>query len=382
MIRLGVSMDWLEVGGLELSTLDLVSRLDAGRFEPHVYSFRPGELIERLNADGVPTRVGYDKPALDPGWTESDDIARLRYLDMLSDQLREDRIDVLLVSGWFDGVKAGVLAQVPAIVERVDGPSLSGRVRDKSACARVICESESVMRILQAQLDLLRCRPEALTLLAKGVDVQRFDPARHSRIASREALGLSPDDIAIGTVCRLAPEKNIGQLVAAFARLGATHPIAKDKLRLVICGPDYGELASLQSRAYELGVAERTQFIGAREDVGPVLAALDVFALTSLYEGTPGALLEAMAMGLPVVATTVGAVPEVVDGNGFLVPPLDPYATARALGELAADSELRERLGRRSRELALRRDMRSTAAQFQKMLETVYDESRTNAVAT
>ena len=191
-------------------------------------------------------------------------------------------------------------------------------------------------------------------MIPNGIDLDRFDPGRYDRARCRQALGLAADDFVIGAVARLTPEKNLGHLLrAAKLLIDSTGVPARHRRRIqvVVAGPDQGCRAALEFEAAELEIADRVRFLGARSDVPEVLAALDVFTLTSIYEGSPFALLEAMAMGLPVVATHVGAVPEVVDGNGYLVGPLNPEQTCRALRELLLDDEPRARLGARSREV-------------------------------
>src|SRR6185295_5652680 len=119
------------------------------------------------------------------------------------------------------------------------------------------------------------------------------------------------------------------------------------------------------------------RFLGPRADVPQVLRALDAFVLPSIQEGVPFALLEAMAMGLPVVATQADSIAETVRGNGYLVSPLDPYRSTRALRDLAVHEGLRRELGRRSRELALRRhDLGVMVRDYEATLLAAFREGR------
>lgn len=369
MIRIAFICDGLELGGQELGCLAVVRGLDRTRFQPHLYTFRPGSLLNEAATLGVPIMVGYDKPASDDTWTDRDDAARAEYGRRLAARLRADAIDACLLYAWPDGVAAAQHANVRAIVERVDGVSLATRLSDKSACLRIICESKMIRDVILAQRQLLRCRREQLVVIENGIDLARFDPSRYDRERCRAALGLLPDDFAIGTVARLAPEKNLEHFLRAVALLAGKYGRWQPRrIRAVITGPDAGSRAHLEAEAGRLGIADRIRFLGSRSDVPEILRALDVFAITSLYEGTPFALLEAMAMGLPIVATQAGAIAEVINGNGYLVCVLHPEETARAMYDLLASRELCNRLGKRSRKLAARYDVNRMVRRYESVL--------------
>jgi len=148
----------------------------------------------------------------------------------------------------------------------------------------------------------------------------------------------------IGLIARLSPEKDVDTFLQACQRVLVRIPRAQ----FVIAGdgPERSRLTDLSRR---LGIEEAVTFAGAfaKEDLPEIMAELDIVALSSMYEGLPVALLEAMAFGKPVVATAVGGVPEVVEDGvtGFLVPPHSPDALADALCHLIGDTELRLRMG-------------------------------------
>ena len=380
MIRVGFVCDQLEIGGQELGCIELMKRLDRARFSPYLYAFRPGLLLAQAQSLGIPIMLGHDKPGANRDWTQADADARLRYRGALARQLRADAIDLCLLYAWWDGPAVAHDAGIKAIVERLDGPTLASRISDKSGCQRVICESRGIRDLILAQRERLRCRPGQLVVIPNGIDLDHFDPRRYERAQCRQALGLGADDFVIGSVARLTPEKNLGHLLrAAKLLVDSIEEPARRRIRVVVAGPDLGCRAALESEAGELGIADRVRLLGARSDVPEVLAALDVFTLTSIYEGSPFALLEAMAMGLPVVATHVGAMSEVVDGNGYLVGPLNPEQTYRALRELLLDGELRARLGRRSREVSQRYDIRQMVKSYEAIFLEALAESRADS---
>jgi glycosyltransferase involved in cell wall biosynthesis len=182
-----------------------------------------------------------------------------------------------------------------------------------------------------------------IAVIRLGLDLERrvaTDPA--ARAVVRGKLAVPEESFLIGWLGRMTEIKRANDLLTAFARLRKRGVDAH--LALVGDGPLRG---ALEEFAAELGVSDRTRFVGFRESVGEFYSAFDAVALTSANEGTPVTVIEALASGLPVVATDVGGVADVVrDGrSGFLVAARDVGAIAERLEELAQDPELRTRMG-------------------------------------
>lgn len=175
------------------------------------------------------------------------------------------------------------------------------------------------------------CDPTQLHVISNGIDTRRFTPDPEARVRIRAELGIPEDAWVVGTVGRLAPEKNQGLLIDAVA------PMLDKRRHLIIVG-DGPERASLQARAAGTWRPEYIHFTGARQDSEALLAAFDVFALTSQSEGLPLVLLEAMATRLPVVSTAVGGVPDLVqhEVTGYLVDSGDWVGLTRRLIWLAS----------------------------------------------
>lgn len=375
MIHLAAVVDTFDIGGFELACLDLLRRLDRSRFQPVVYSFRPGALVARAEADGIPVVVGHDKRPEDREWTDADSRARLDWGNRLAELMVADKIDVCLTWAWPEAIAAARSAGVGAVVERVDGPSLVDRVPDKAGTVTIV-ESRAVRDILIVQRERFGIDPRRLVMIRNGIDLERFDPSRVDARAARDALGIPSDAFVVGTIARLAPEKNLGQIVTAFAQAAADDEQFRSEGWLVVAGPDGGSEQELRSLAQELGVAERVIFPGTIDDQPSLLAALDVFCITSYTEGSPAAVLEAMAMARPVVATPVGALPELLDGNAILVDVMAPRATVAALLELFRDRELRDRLGARGRAIARRWPVGRQVRRYERVLEDAWRESQ------
>ena len=171
-------------------------------------------------------------------------------------------------------------------------------------------------------------------LIMNGVDTVRFAPDLPAANTP-----FPEGSFVIGTVGRLQDVKDQASLIEAFALLCAARPAQRARLRLAVVGD--GPLRErLAQKAQDAGVTDLVWFAGARNDIPELMRSFDVFALSSIAEGTPVTLLEAMACARPVVATAVGGIPEVVqDGvNGALVPASNPQALAEALGRYVDDS--------------------------------------------
>jgi glycosyltransferase involved in cell wall biosynthesis len=185
--------------------------------------------------------------------------------------------------------------------------------------------------------------PKKLQTIYYGLERSPDDALRQTdRAALRAELAIPADAPVVGMVCRLVEQKGVAYGLEAFASAAADAPDA----RLVIAGD--GALKSrLQAQARTLGVADRVHFLGWRTDALRVFAGLDIFLMPSLWEGFGLVLLEAMSQRLPIVASDVSAIPEVVaDGTtGLLVPPRDVPRLAAALRLLLTDAPLRQHMG-------------------------------------
>ena len=194
---------------------------------------------------------------------------------------------------------------------------------------------------------------ERFVVIRLGIELdERVAGEQNGRAESRRYLGIRPERFAVGWIGRMTAVKRTDDVLVAFKRL------RDDGVDAVLClvgdGPDRPQL---EHRARELGVIRDTLFLGYQEDVAPFYAAFDALVLPSSNEGTPVSAIEALAAGRPVVATSVGGVPDVVqDGvDGFLVETGATDVLADRLAQLARDEGLRERMGRAGRERVLPR---------------------------
>jgi glycosyltransferase involved in cell wall biosynthesis len=271
--------------------------------------------------------------------------------------LRSSSVDLLHVQvvSSDEAVLAARLARIPHIVGTLHIDSSQSQTRHwlpefvTTRCLhRAIAVSESTKADWARRT---RLSQRKTVVIPNGIDPQRFC-RRLGKIEARQMLGLPIEAPVIAAVGRLSVQKGFAYLLDAVARLTPIHP----KLTVALAG-DGPARAELREQAARSGLADRVRFLGFQADVQPVLDAADVFALPSLWEAMPYALLEAMAAGLPVVASSVAGVPEVVvqDETGLLIPPRKSAALAAALDRLLASPALRDRMGQAARERVVER---------------------------
>ncbi|MGQ9919900.1 MAG: glycosyltransferase family 4 protein [Desulfobacca sp.] len=276
---------------------------------------------------------------------------------------------------WLLGTLAARLAYVPVVVYGMRGlPFVTAQglkrqiliLTEKIACAladRVIAVSQANRR---TALNAGICPPGKIVVLANGssngVDATgRFQPQRFSpetRAELRQRYQIPPDAVVVGFVGRIVRDKGIVELAQAWQWLRSRYP----QLYLLLIGPREPQDPVPESIILEMQADPRVVFAGQCPDPAPFYTAMDILVLPTHREGFPNTPLEAAAMNLPVVTTTVDGCPEAVaDGvTGILVPPYDSQALAQALATLVNSPELREKLGQAGRQRVL--------AQFQPQL--------------
>ena len=205
-----------------------------------------------------------------------------------------------------------------------------------------------------------------ITVVLNGVDVARFDDEGFTGTDVRRRLGIPEDAPVAGTVAVFTDQKRIEWWLAAAHRIRERHAEA----RFIIVG-DGPRKDFLLSEAERLGLGSTVHFVGLQEDVRPYLAAMDVYMMSSEYEGFGVALIEAMAFRRPIAALGVGGIPGIVEGgkSGVLVPPRDLEALAEATSDLLGDPERRRRMGQRGRQTV---QDRFSMGRMARELEAIY----------
>ena len=308
-------------GGSESLSRDLALRFDRSWLRSSVCALdEGGPLAEDLDQGGIPYHVVGRGPGFD--WRL---ILKLRRL------FRRARVDLVQTHHLAPLVYAGVAARLAGArlvhVEHEYFTFTRSRARRllktlAPFCHRLVVVGQEIKDYLVREVGL---RPSRITVISNGVDLRRYTPESRG---SRELFGFAGEDRLIGHVARLEPAKDQATLLHAFQTVLAAYPTA----RLVIIG-DGSLRGDLEELARTLGIAKRVDFLGLRRDVADLLPHSECFVLSSLNEGLPLSILEAMACARPVVATAIGAIPSVVRHRitGLTVPPGDPAALAASL---------------------------------------------------
>jgi glycosyltransferase involved in cell wall biosynthesis len=193
--------------------------------------------------------------------------------------------------------------------------------------------------------------------LRHGIDLEAVESSRDDRSVVRAEIGLGADEFVFVTAASFTPQKDYPNLLRAVHSLAQAHVACR--VLILGQGPDEDDIVRLSN---ELGLGERVVFAGFRADATRILAACDVFVLASAWEGLPVSIMEACALGLPIVATRTGGIAdEFVDGVDALVVPIhDSVSLAAAMRRVRDEPELRERLAAGARVKAARFDVRRT----------------------
>ena len=333
------------LGGAENAMFMLLGSLDRGEWAPTLLLEDAPEvepLAERAAALGVPVRRIAPLPL---------GLAGARRVPALVRLLRRERPSVFhahmsspVACKW--GLAAAMLARVPAVLGTVqvrayEPPNRSAYWQLRALAARVDRYLAVSREIANELVERLGWPAAKVEVTYNAVDVERVAVAVPPGL--REQLGGGEARPLVLTPARLDAQKGHPSLLEAIVEL----PDA-----LFLLAGEGPERTALEARAAELGVAERVRFLGRREDVPELLAACDVFALPSLYEGSSLAVLEAMAAGIPIVSSAIGGTEELIeDGrSGLLVAPGDAPALAAALGRVLGDPQLRQDLAARARQ--------------------------------
>jgi glycosyltransferase involved in cell wall biosynthesis len=345
----------MNIGGPAIQAALLSERLDPHRYDTCLVTGTTGPAEgDYLELAGHHLQNLAYVPTLGREIAPWQDLVAYRRIAALIRAFRPHIVHTHTAKAGLIGRLAARLAGVPVIVHTFHGHVLRGyfspakeamfiRAERALACAttRLVAVSEQVRTDL---LGLGIGRPDRFEVLRLGLDLSRYDNGQTKTGELRRELGLSPQTPTVGIVARLVPIK----AHEVFLDTAAIIARARPETVFLIVGD--GECrASLEAGARARGIAAQTRFLGWRHDLDRVYADLDAVVLTSRNEGSPVALIEAMAAARPVVATRVGGVPELVGDAGLLTDVDDARALAGAVERLLADPALASHLGQRGR---------------------------------
>jgi glycosyltransferase involved in cell wall biosynthesis len=348
-------------GGAEKMLVNLVGELSKGEFHPIVCLRKEGWLHNQLQESGCETKIVPHNGYINSAW-----FRQLRKI------IHAEQIDVIHAHEFAMNAYGSVLSGLTGVpvITTVHGKSYyHDKWRRRFAYrliarwSKMVAVSEDIRNFLVTQVGIDR---DHVMTIHNGIDVKAYI----GNFGEDRAQEKDRTKYVIGAVGSLYAVKGHTCLLKALAIVLKTQPDVVCK----IAGQGH-LLGQLQTEAAELGIANKVTFLGLRDDIPEFLQNIDVFVLSSLSEGLPLSVLEALAAGKPVVATDVGGVSEVVQDQitGFVVPPKDPEALAARILQVMADQAMSERLGRAGREKVERDFSLDTMT---KQYEALYEEAR------
>jgi glycosyltransferase involved in cell wall biosynthesis len=351
-VRIAYCIDTMQIGGTELNALRTVERLDRSRFDISVISLQPeGALAERYRAAGIPVHP-YPLKSLYAPDTIRQGVRLMRWL-------RRERIEILhchdLYANLF-GAPWGRMAGVRAVITSrrwLDCPVTSRVLETANRYSyrighRVLANSAAVANALTTTDGVSRAKIMTVTNFVDEDAFAEMSSAEKTR--HRAHFGIPYNAIVVGCIARLTPIKDHATLLRAMHQLVRKWP----RLHLMLVGD--GEIRDdIEELVSELDINGHVHFTGFQPHNPNLHQLFDISVLTSVSEGFPNSLVEAMAAGRPVVATAVGGNVDAVRAEtGFLIPPASPTELATAIDQLMSDDSLRSRMGAAAREVALR----------------------------
>jgi glycosyltransferase involved in cell wall biosynthesis len=362
-------------GGAETVFFHCVTRLDPARFACTA-------VIDNDNWLAQQVRAGGHEPLIESA-QGSFNIGYLRRIAAIARSAKADVICAHLYGSAIYASAVGMLTGIPVISVFHGGADIASHDRFTSLKTSIIRRgSHRAVFVSQSLRDelrgILKIPDSRATIIANGIDTDAFRPGRDDSI--RSALQLPSTAVVVGAIGNIRPAKDYGNLMHA-ARVLLDR---SDRFRFVIAGQYGGPLADdlMRLRAH-LGLEERVFFLGLRSDVATVLHNLDLFVLSSRSEGFSIACVEAMACGIPVVATRCGGPEEILDArSGILVAPEDPLALADAIDRVAQSPELARELSQAALARAHREfSLETMLSRYEALIETVVNPTSVGTAA-
>lgn len=363
--RIEFVIDHLNLGGAQRHLVELLSDLDRQRFESQVCVAKAGgSLIPVIEKMGIPVRsFGLGASLARP--------YSLPQLGRMARRLRKERVDIVhgyLYLGNILGVLAGRLAGTPIrIASKRSLDQYPRRVQLHATrlanhyAHRILCNAEAVRRVV---LEVERPAPEKLMVIPNGIRLHPQATAPTKRPAS-----LPTGPWLVGTIGRLSWKKSTGDFLEAARQVRS----ARRDVDFVIVG-DGPLRARMEAEAARLGIRDHVHFLGEVQNAHSLLRSFDVFVLSSIIEGMPNVLLEALAAERPVVVTCAGGMPEIVtnERTGLLVPTSNPEALSAGILRLLEHPEEARRLGQAGRRLVEERfSAEAMCARYTELYETL-----------
>ena len=335
-----------DVGGIEKLVVDLIANSKDGRFQYTVFCIdSKGRLASLLEEKGVEVIELNKRKGVD-----------ISLIFRFADELKKRKIDVVHSHNpgpAFYGGLAARLSGISVIVYSKHGIKLGARLRDKFLESFSFMLQDYIVAVSEKafgfMIDKEKAPAKKMLLIENGIDLNQFKTGDVKKETVLSEHGLPRLEYIIGIIARLDRLKDIPTLISAFGMLSKGRPDAS----LVVVG-DGEERNALEKLVKETGLTGKVFFLGTQTRIPELLSIFSLFVLSSITESSPISLLEAMAAGLPIVATNVGGNAELVkDGyNGFIVEPKDIIGMRDAMLKIIEDKDLAKRMGEVNRKTA------------------------------
>ena len=334
-----------KIGGVQRQLLSLIREYDKELFNPIVCCFGPkeelGKEIEKLNLDFIALNINrYHKfsPAI---------------MIKLYQLMKKRNIHIVRTHKYRAGLYgriAAFFARIPVVITSIHGNyrkdlRLERKIANRTLSRvtdRIVAVSESIKEDI---IKYDKIEPSRVIVIHNGVDISKFNPEGKFHDIRKEFV-IAGSDVVMGFVGRLVPAKGLEYLIDAFSLLEKE----MKNIKLLIVGQG-SLLDGLRNRAQKYGINGSVIFTGKRHDIPDIVSGIDIFVMPSLAEGLPNSLLEAMAMCKPIIATSVGGIPEIIKNeiNGLLVPPKNAESLVTAIKTLLTNRHLAAKIGQKAR---------------------------------
>lgn len=334
-----------DVGGLENGVINLINNMDDKKFKHALYVLNGKATAQERITKDIEVHILAKKPG--------NDLLLPFKLSRLFKTFKPDIIRTYAWGAWLEGLLGGILygskctihSEHGFIINKLCKTPLRRRLAQCIAAkftTKIIAVSSSIKDSLTSYSWI---HEDKIVVIDNGVDTEKFKPCKDN-INFRTTYNLAENTCLIGIVARLDPVKDIGTAINSIRKLADAH------IFIVGGGPEREKLEALSKQS---SLEKRVHFLGERNDVSTLLHEFDLYVLTSLREGTSNTLLEAMAAGLPIIATNVGGNPILIDEakTGYLINPKDPDALAAHIKTFLNNSEEFIQIGKNARNKAV-----------------------------
>jgi glycosyltransferase involved in cell wall biosynthesis len=341
--KINLALLWSKYSGNVTSVNDLILWLDKDRFNV-IFVYLSGYGVDKNLIEEAGYKVFY--------LCNAKQIRTFRFSNLfkLIRILKEHKIDIIHChahNATVYGTIAATFARTSVVMSHVHGLNRSRNFRRKLVNFLLLWKVKRIIPVANSvKRDVLKSNwflsAKKLSVLENSIDYKRFADVTVSKQEAKQMLGLPQDAFVVGTIGRLASTKGLPYLIEAFSKIKAQIPLA----HFILLG-DGGLRLELEKLVAKMPCCDSIHFLGYKTNIEALLRGFDVFVLSSVAEGMPRVIIEAMAAKVPCIATRVGGIPEIIDdeNTGLLVPPKDSGALAKAMISIAnATDEDREKI--------------------------------------